>query len=94
MNARYGLLPDVEVQEPADLTLRVHLHGAFLEEPDQHHRPVHLEDIGLFEDLRLLDCHYPLSFLVVSANRLPNARAMLNSTSVGLPSMPDTDEGP
>ena len=32
-----GLLTDVEMKEPADLALRVHLAAAVLEAPDQHH---------------------------------------------------------
>jgi hypothetical protein len=50
-----GLLADVEVQEAADLALRIGACRFFLEAADQHHRPVLLDErVGVRGHVRLL----------------------------------------
>ena len=49
---RRRLLPDREVDEPGDLTVAVERGHPLLEPTDQHHPPVHLEEIGRRERRR------------------------------------------
>ena len=41
----YGFLPDVEVQEPPDLLLRIELGALLLESANADHVPQQLEDV-------------------------------------------------
>ncbi len=47
-----GLLADVEVEEAADLGLRIGLRGVFLEAADEQHLPVHEEQGLVVESLQ------------------------------------------